>query len=99
MEIRGTVPLITETVGGSVAFRYGCVVLARDAEKEPGFTCQAPLTDETPEYQLLPPEKGEMVRVLLRQKDGLPPVLLTDYASCGKRWNGQRNRCRPSWIG
>ena len=92
VEIRGNIPLIQETLGGSVAFRHGCIVLARDEEKEPGFACRAPVTDETPDYQLLPPEKGEMVRVLLRQKDGLPPVLLTDYASCGKRWNGQKNR-------
>ncbi len=92
IEIRGTVPLIRETLGDSAAFRFGPVVLARDEEKEPGFSCQAPKTDGKLTYRMLPPENGEMVRLLVDQKNGAPPVLLTDYASCGKRWNQPKNR-------
>ncbi len=92
VEIRGRIPLITESINGSVAFRYGPVVLARDEAKEPDFSCRAPDLPDRPVYRLLPPEQGEMVRLLLEQKPGLPPVLLTDYASCGKRWNQPKNK-------
>ena len=92
VELRGKLSLITETIGGSVAFRYGPLVLARDEDKETDFQCQAPILSDPPVYRLLPPEKGETVRILLEQRNGLPPVLLTDYASCGKRWNQPKNR-------
>ena len=92
LEIRGNIPLIAEKVGDSVAYRYGPVVLARDEQKEPDFGCQAPETDDTLSYSLLPPEGDEMIRLQLEQKPGLPPVLLTDYASCGRRWNQPKNR-------
>lgn len=92
LEIRGTIPLIQETIGDSVAFRYGPIVLARDEEKEPDFSCQAPETDENISFSMLPPQRDEMIRLHLQQKPGLPPILLTDYASCGRRWNHPRNR-------
>ncbi len=92
VEIRGAIPLITETIGGSVAFRFGPLVLARDEEKKAAFTCLAPAVNPQPAYRMLPPERGEMVRLLLEQEKGLPPILLTDYASCGKRWNQPKNR-------
>ena len=92
VEIRGTVPLIRETLGDSVAFRFGPLALARDEEKEPGFSCQAPRTDGKLTCHMLPPENGEMVRLLVDQANGAPPVLLTDYASCGKRWNQPKNK-------
>ena len=92
VELLGRIPLITETIGSSVAFRYGTLVLARDEEKEPDFTCQATVLEDRPAYRMLPPEKGEMIRLQLEQKPGLPPVLLTDYASCGKRWNQPKNK-------
>ncbi len=92
LEIRGNIRLIAETVGDSVAYRYGPVVLARDEQKEPDFGCQAPETDDTLSYSLLPPEGDEMIRLQLEQKPGLPPILLTDYASCGRRWNQPKNR-------
>ncbi len=92
VELRGKLSLIMETIGGSVAFRYGPVVLARDEDKEADFSCQAPLLSDPPVYRLLPPERGEMIRLLLEQKSSLSPVLLTDYASCGKRWNQPKNR-------
>ena len=89
VELRGKIPLITETIGGSVAFRYGCLALAWDEEKAPDGGCPAPVMGEDAGYRLLPPQEGEMVRLLLGQKPGL---LLTDYASCGKRWNQPKNR-------
>lgn len=92
LEMRGTIPLIAETVGDSVAFRFGPIVLARDEQKEPDFACQAPETDEKLSYSMAPPENDEMIRLFLHQKPGLPPLLLTDYASCGRRWNQQKNR-------
>ena len=92
VEIRGAIPLITESIGESIAFRYGCLVLARDEEKEPGFGCQAPVLDQEIPYRILKPEQNEMIRIRLEQKNGLPPVLLTDYASCGKRWNQAKNK-------
>ncbi len=91
VELRGKLSLITETIGDSVAFRYGPIVLARDEEKETDYQCQAPSLTVPPVYRLLPPARGETVRLLLEQKNGLPPVLLTDYASCGKRWNQPKN--------
>ncbi len=91
VEVRGKIPLIRETVGSRDAFRYGCVVLARDEAKEPDFDSPAALP-ETLSWRMLPPEKNEMVRILIDQQPGLPPLLLTDYASCGKRWNREKSR-------
>ena len=92
LEVRGVLPLIAEKIGDSMAFRYGPIVLARDEQKEPDFCCQAPETDDTLSYSMLPPEGDEMIRLQAEQKPGLPPLLLTDYASCGRRWNGPKNR-------
>ena len=97
VEIRGVIPLIRETVGGSSAYRYGCLVLARDEEKEPDFDSQAHIPDGPVRYRALPPEGGEMVRVLVEQAAGRPPLLLTDYASCGKRWNQSKSRVKV-WL-
>ena len=92
VEIRGQIPVIRETIDGSDAFRYGCVVLARDEAKEPGFDSPVLVPDGPLSWRMLPPEQDEMVRILIDQKPGLPPLLMTDYASCGKRWNLEKNR-------
>lgn len=92
VELRGNIPLIRETIGNSDAFRYGCIVLARDEAKEPDFDSPVSLPDGPVSYRMLPPEEGETVRLLIAQQPGLPPLLLTDYASCGKRWNQRKNR-------
>ncbi len=91
VEIRGIIPLIRETVASRDAFRYGCIVLARDEAKEPDFDSSVSLPD-TLSWRMLPPEEGETVRLLIDQLPGLPPLLLTDYASCGKRWNREKSR-------
>ena len=92
VEMRGTIPLIRETVGSSDAFRYGCIVLARDEAKEPGFDTPASLPDGPVSWRMLPPQDGETVRILIDRAPEFPPLLLTDYASCGKRWNQEKNR-------
>ena len=92
VEIRGEIPLIRETIGGSDAFRYGSIVLARDEAKDPGFDDPALIPDGLPSWRLLPPEEGETVRVLIDRGPDLPPLTLTDYASCGKRWDREKNR-------
>ena len=74
-------------LNGCIAFTYGPYVLARDAAKSPD-DLSAPVCPKRHDghlrYTLLPCEKGETVRLLLETTGGT--VLLTDYASCGKRW-------------
>lgn len=80
-------------LNGKSAFVYGALALARDEQKESGdikatFTPvveNGKLQAETCEI-----EKGEQVRFLLKTEEGA--VLLTDYASCGKKWMEERNR-------
>lgn len=92
VELRGEIPLIRERAGDSEAFRYGCVVLARDEAKDADFDSPADLPDGPVSWKTLPPEAGETVRVLIGRRPGLPPLLLTDYASCGKKWDLEKNR-------
>ena len=61
-------------------------------EKDPDFDSPVTLPDGPVSWRTLPPEKGETVRVLIDRKAPLPPLLLTDYASCGKRWDLEKNR-------
>ena len=91
VEIRGEIPLIRETIGESDAFRYGCIVLARDEAKEPGFDTPAMLPDDPVSWRMLTPEEDETVRIRIDQRPGMPPLLLTDYASCGRRWDRKKN--------
>ena len=92
VEIRGQIPLIRETVGDSDAFRYGCVALARDEAKDLDYDRPARLPDGPVRWRMTAPEEGEMIRMQVDQEAGLPPLLLTDYASCGKRWTLRKNR-------
>ncbi len=73
-------------LNGCVAFTFGPYVLARDAAKEKtDITLPVDIKGDEPlKYESLAPENGEAMRIRLRTADG--PVLLTDYASCGKRW-------------
>ena len=90
--LRGSIPLIRETIGGCDAFRYGCLALARDEAKEPDFDSAVRLPDGPVSWRMLTPEKDETVRILIDQTQEAPPLLLTDYASCGKRWDLKKNR-------
>ena len=72
-----------------VAFTYGAVVLACDSAKS-SRAIEAPVTvSDSPGYELLPPEEDELVRIRCMTADG--SLLLTDYQSCGKEWEQERN--------
>ena len=86
------VPTLREhRLNGCVAYTWGPYTLARDAAKENGDL----LRPVRPKHEshgalcfaVLPCEPGESVRLTLETESG--PVLLTDYASCGKRWAEQ----------
>ncbi len=86
--------LEAQKIEGRTAFTYGPLVLARDSNKE---SCCADL--EATVYPM--PEcfrvdvpngaYGEIVRLTVPQSQG-EPLLLTDYASCGKHWDHKNNR-------
>ncbi|MBQ9114066.1 MAG: glycoside hydrolase family 127 protein [Clostridia bacterium] len=74
-------------LNGKSAFIYGNVVLARDEQKENADITGAfvpSMEDRKPIAQKVKPEQGEEIRFLLNTDVGT--VLLTDYASCGKKW-------------
>ena len=83
-----TAPVLSEhRLNGCIAFTYGPYVLARDGAK----TAEDISLPVSPAYDggklrctILPCEAGESVRLTLETDSG--PVLLTDYASCGKKW-------------
>ena len=72
---------------GRIAFTYGPYVLARDSVKE-NADIRLPVFPKQKDgrlcFTILPPEAGECLRILLETDTG--KILLTDYASCGKRW-------------
>ena len=82
-----------QTLNGKVAFTFGPLVLARDEQKEEG-SIESPVTPVLHNGRLivnqLNAEEGETVRFTLKTEGG--DLLLTDYASCGKRWMEERNR-------
>ena len=84
------------TLEDKVAFTYGTLVLARDAAKEQGSAkMDEPLSLVQPLRYRLVPVSGkdeEWLRLELEQTDGRAPLLLTNYASCGKNWLSPRNR-------
>ena len=47
---------------------------------------------------MIPPEEDETVRILIDREPDMPPLLLTDYASCGRRWDREKNRVTV-WMG
>ncbi len=79
------------------AFLFGALVLARDENKEEG---ELSLTENIAlcrdeiglVYHADELHSGETVRFLIERADGKTPLLLTDYASCGKNWLDLKNR-------
>lgn len=72
---------------------YGNIVLARDEQKEKGNIQETVIPvfeNDKLIIEKLKPENDEMIRFLLRTEDG--NILLTDYASCGKKWLEIRNQ-------
>ncbi len=80
-------------LNGKSAFVYGNLVLARDEQKENADISQSftPLfKDGKLLANSLDCQTGEEVRFALHTDNG--DVLLTDYASCGKKWMEERAR-------
>ena len=98
VEFRARQTLKAVELGGRTAFTYGVLTLARDAEKEGGADLEAPIQIQTvngaPDYRIVPPVKeyGEHIRIYVNRKDSDQSLLLTDFASCGKRWMSKHNR-------
>ncbi len=80
-------------LNGKAAFIYGNIVLARDEQKENADINQ-PFTAVEENGRLAVKKQetqaGETVRFALDTDMG--GVLLTDYASCGKKWEEERAR-------
>ena len=93
--LTGDILLECEALNGKTAFRYGVLTLARDAQKEPDADLGAPLALSGAHAERVGPEAGETVRFLLPKADGGMAVL-TDYASCGKRWD-RKNAAVSVW--
>ncbi|MBR5308273.1 MAG: glycoside hydrolase family 127 protein [Clostridia bacterium] len=94
---------LTEVVlNGRTAFTYGILTLARDCEKEgkPSDlteTIELARKCKKPIYNLCTPEGEEMIRLEVNLKDGTK-LLLTDYASCGKKWDKEDNCNITVWM-
>ena len=90
----GLFRLSTLNLEGRTAFTYGPLVLARDSYKEGRCAdleeTVRPVLDS---FRLETPDAayGEVLRIMVPQKNG-EPLLLTDYASCGKHWEQKNNR-------
>jgi hypothetical protein len=97
VEFSGAFSLKIVELGGRTAFTYGLLTLARDEEKEGGADLEAEVTlqlqNGQPVYALAQPEKAynELLRIYVNRKDG-GQLLLTDFASCGKKWLSKHNR-------
>ena len=77
-------------LNGRTAFLYGPYVLARDQAKEVSVSDLSEtvsLIRENGELKasFLPAEGLESLRMVFEKADG-SPLLMTDYASCGKNW-------------
>lgn len=98
IELELPAELKAEKLNGKTAFCYGAIVLARDELKENTNISES----FTPVYEdgklvaeRVAPEKDESLRFILKTKEG--SVLLTDYASCGKKWN-EKNARISVWL-
>ena len=97
LEFSGEFTLKLVELGGRSAFTYGPLTLARDAEKEGGADLEEAvvlaLSDGRVSCRMAEPagEYNELVRIYVNRKGG-GELLLTDFASCGKRWLSKHNR-------
>ena len=83
-------------LNGKLAFSFGPLVLASDQLKV-DYAIEKPIPRsaiEHPDFTLLPPEKGEQIRLALHSVNG--DFLLTDYQSCGKKWR-EKNAIITVW--
>ncbi len=89
-------------LNGKTAFTYGILTLARDSAKEGSVhdltenlklarKCKKPI------YELCTPEGEEMIRLNVTLDNG-KKLLLTDFASCGKKWDNEENCNYTVWM-
>jgi len=89
-------------LNGRTAFTYGVLTLARDSAKE-GIVADLTETltlardNGKPVYELCTPEGDEMIRINAALSNG-EKLLLTDFASCGKRWDNEDNCLMTVWL-
>lgn len=86
---------------GLVYWTYGPLVLARDNRKEGDYRSLYMTTDmggnaEDIDFKRKPARDGETVRFEVVRPDGMLSVL-TDYISCGKRWEDYGQRISVFW--
>lgn len=78
-------------LNSKASFSYGSLTLAADEAKcDIDLTAPIAIAKETL-CKLLSPKEGEYVRLSITLEDG-KELLLTDYESCGKRWNDPKNK-------
>lgn len=84
-----------QELNDKIAFTYGEIVLAADSAKSSADIRLPVRVSENPEYTVLEPKEGELVRIECQTDDGI--LLLTDYQSCGKKWT-QENNVISVWL-
>ena len=81
-------PVKMHRLNGRIAFTRGPITLTRDSAKEGKDAMSAPVKPAYPlNFKLADPVGDELVRGYLELEDG-GSLLLSDYQSCGKEWNG-----------
>lgn len=83
--------LAVHRLNGKVAFTYGPIALAADEEKEKIDLAACVAVEDKPDYKICETKSGEICRVEIALQDG-KTLLLTDYQSCGKNWQGKDNK-------
>lgn len=89
--IKGKFEIKKEQLNGKSALTFGTLVLARDSAKEvDGADLKAPVAlPDLSEIKAEEPENDELCRFSFTDCEG-HKVILTDYASCGKNWLGEK---------
>ena len=84
IEIELEPTVMIHRLNGKVAFTYGGITLATDEHKAKR-DIKKPLPSCEPEFEILPKDSSELIRILCRFESG-DEIILTDYQSCGKKW-------------
>ena len=83
-------------LNGKVAFTYGAITLAGDEEKSDRPIAKPVNVSDKPAFVKETPHFGEILRLTVTTEDG-EKLLLTDYASCGKKRKDDKNRI-TAWF-
>ena len=98
IELSFPIALKAQKRNGKTAFTSGVIVLARDEEKE-GVKIdfgRKEILERDPEsgeyaFSGAPVQGDEFYRYEVKTADG-KKIILSDYATCGKKWTGELNR-------